>query len=141
MEPLHFFHESTLPRLHSIVWCCLPNSDGSPGAAVTPALVRRTERNPRTKQGALMVSLGTTKLDTNGKGRHDLIIQNAERLDQLNLPMAVRFDLSNTVWFPWASEYFQPPEHSFHVVAGSLIESEKTRLRNRLAARGEFRAL
>lgn len=141
MGPLHFFHESTLPRLHYVVWCCLPKPDGIPGETVTPALVRGTERNPRTKQGALLISLGTTKLDTNGRGPVDLIIQNAERLSQLDLPMAVRFDLDTTIWMPWASEFFQPPEHSFHVVAGPLSENEKSRLRQRLKARGIIQAL
>jgi hypothetical protein len=141
MGPLHYLHESTLPRLHNIVWCCLPNPDGTPGKSVTPALVRGSERHPRTKQGALLVSLGTTKLDTNGKGRRDLIIQNAGRLDQLDLPMAVRFDLGNTIWMPWASEFFQPPQHSFHVIAGPLSETEKTRLRQRLKTRGIIQAL
>ena len=136
MGPLHYFHESTLPRLHNIVWCCLPKPDGSPGETVTPALVRGSERHPNEHRGALLVSLGTTKLDTNGKGQRDLIIQNAERLDQLDLPMAVRFDLDMTLWMPWASEFFQPPEHSFRVVAGPLIEAEKTRLRSKLKKRG-----
>ncbi len=55
--------------------------------------------------------------------------------------MAVRFELGATVWMPWASEFFQPPEHSFHVVAGPLTENEKARLRLRLKARGVIQAL
>src|SRR5437764_14286 len=86
----------TLPRLHHVVWCRLPDANGDPGGTVRPALVRGTERHPPTKRGAVFVSYGTTKLDSNKCGSVDLIIQNAERLDQLDLPMAVRFDLGKT---------------------------------------------
>ena len=141
MGPLQYFHESTLPRIHHIVWCRLPAADGSPGSAVTPALVRSTERHPPTQRGALIVSLGTTKLDSNRCRPVDLIIQNAERLDQLNLPMAVRFDLGSTAWFPWAAEFFQPPEHSFYVVAGALTADEISRLRSKLKRRGIIQAI
>jgi hypothetical protein len=141
MGPLHYFHESTLPRLHHVVWCCLPSADGQLGEAVTPALVRGSMRHPPTKRGAVLLSLGTTKLDTNNCALTDLIIQNAIRLDQLNLPMAVRFDLGTTIWLPWAHEFFQPPEHSFYVVAGPLSDAEIGRLRKALKSRGIIQAL
>jgi hypothetical protein len=141
MGLLQYFHESTLPRIHSIVWCRLPDSGGNPGKSVTPALVRGSERHPPTHRGALYLSLGTTKLDTNNCREVDLIIQNAARLAQLDLPMAVRFDLGTTIWFPWAAEFFQPPEHSIYVVAGPLNENELGRLRVRLKRRGIIQAL
>jgi hypothetical protein len=55
--------------------------------------------------------------------------------------MAVRFDLGATVWFPWAAEFFQPPEHSFYVVAGALSAEEIVRLRIKLKRRGIIQAL
>jgi hypothetical protein len=141
MGPLHYFHESTLPRLHHIVWCCLPTADGQLGETVTPALVRGTRRHPPTKRGAVSLSLGTTKLDTNNCARTDLIIQNAIRLDELGLPIAVRFELGKEILLPWASEFFQPPEHSIYIVAGPLSEAEKARLRTRLVQRGLLHAM
>lgn len=141
MGPLHYLHESTLPRLHHIVWCSLPTPDGKLGEAVTPALVRGSKRHPPTKRGAVSVSLGTTKLDTNNCAELDLIIQKATRLEQLDLPMAVRFDLGTEIWLPWAAEFFQPPEHSLYLVAGPLSENELARLRTRLQRRGIIQAL
>src|SRR4051812_28603498 len=103
-----YFHLSTLPRLHHIVWCRLPEGGGRLGSSVRPALVRGSKRDPTTGRGALLVSYGTTQLDF-AKNRHrDLIIQNHERLYQLDLPMAVRFDLGLENWLPWASEFFAP---------------------------------
>ncbi|MTV14921.1 MULTISPECIES: hypothetical protein [Bradyrhizobium] len=87
------------------------------------------------------MSYGTTKLESNKYGQTDLIIQNAGRLDQLGLPMAVRFDLSTANWLPWVHEFFQPPEHSLYVVAGPLTGHEIVRLRARLAKRGFIQAL
>src|SRR4051794_21836171 len=104
---LNYFHISTLPRLHEIVWCLPPiDSSGNPGTKVRPVLVRGSLRDPGTGRGALMVSYGTTKLDVAKNQFSDLIIQNAERLAQLELPSAVRFDLSLTNRLPWAQEFF-----------------------------------
>jgi hypothetical protein len=141
MGPLHYFHESTLPRIHHVVWCCLPTPAGELGEAVTPALVRGSKRHPPTKRGAVLLSLGTTKLDTNNCAERDLIIQNASRLEQFDLPMAVRFDLGTEIWLPWAAEFFQPPAHSLYVVAGPLSASENLRLRRALQTRGVIHAL
>lgn len=132
-----YFHISTLPRLHHIVWCRLPEDDaGKPGSTVRPGLVRASKRDPTTGRGGLLVSYGTTKLDFATRNHLDLIIQNAERLDQLDLPMAVRFDLSLTNWLPWASEFFAPPEHSIYMVAGPLSAAEHGRLHACLRNRG-----
>ena len=140
----HYFHISTLPRLHYVVWCRLPTGNNGKtdwGRTVRPALVRGSERDRKSSRGRLLVSYGTTQLNQN-KHRHlDLIIQNSERLQQLDLPMAVRFDLSLTNWLPWASEFFAPPQHSLYIVAGPLTEVEKHRLRMRLRRRGIIQAL
>jgi hypothetical protein len=80
-------------------------------------------------------------LDSNKFGHIDFIVQNAARLDELDLPMAVRFDLSQANWLPWAAEFFEPPEHSLYVVAGVLNENERKRLRSRLKRRGVLVAL
>ena len=141
MGPLQYFHESTLPRIHDIVWCRLLDAWGDPSGSVTPALVRGSERHPPTQRGALLLSLGTTKLDLNNCRHIDLVIQNYIRLEELNLPMAVRFDLGTTVWFPWAVEFFQPPTHSMYIVSGRLSGSEILRLRTRLQRRGIIQAL
>jgi hypothetical protein len=133
-----YFHISTLPRLHHIVWCRLPE-DGDltkPGSTVRPALVRGSKRDPANGRGALQVSYGTTQLQINQCGPVDLIIQNAARLAQLDLPMAVRFDLGLANWLPWASEFFAPPAHSLYIVAGPLTEQERTFLRKKLERRG-----
>lgn len=106
-----------------------------------PALVRGTRRHPATKRGAVLVSYGNTKLNSNKYGQVDLIIQNAERLAQLDLPMAVRFDLGKSNWLPWAAEFFQPPEHALYLVAGPLNSGELSRLRMRLKKRGIIQAL
>ena len=141
MGPFHYFHESTLPRLHHIVWCRLPDADGNPGASVRPALVRGSRRHPPTKRGALLLSCGTTRLNSNKCGQTDLIIQNSQRLYELDLSIAVRFDLGSTIWLPWAAEFFQPPEHSLYIVAGPLTDAEMGRLRQRLQRRGLIQAL
>lgn len=138
----HYFHISTLPRLHQIVWCRLPDDGESvPGRTVRPALVRATKRDPGSGRGAVWVSYGTTNLDINNRAHMDLIIQNAERLYQLDLPMAVRFDLDFANWLPWAEEFFAAPEHSIHMVAGTLNDAEKARLRKKLFNRGIITAL
>jgi hypothetical protein len=137
-----YFHISTLPRLHHIVWCRLPEgNDLKPGGKVRPALVRGSKRDPATGRGGLLVSYGTTKLQLNRRGSVDLTIQNHVRLHQLDLPMAVRFNLDFANWLPWASEFFAPPAHSLYIVAGPLNETEKMRLRVRLARRGIIQAL
>lgn len=137
-----YFHISTLPRLHHIVWCRLPeDGETTPGQTVRPALVRGSKRDPTTGRGALLVSYGTTHLQLNQRNSLDLIIQNAERLHQLDLPMAVRFDLGLTNWLPWASEFFSPPVHSLYIVAGPLSEAERNRLRLRLKRRGIIQQL
>jgi hypothetical protein len=87
------------------------------------------------------VSYGTTNLDATRRRHVDLIIQNYDRLCQLNLPMAVRFDLGLTNWLPWAAEFFHPPEHYLYIVAGSLSEAECKRLRLCLNKRGIITSL
>jgi hypothetical protein len=108
---------------------------------VRPALVRGTRRDTKTNRGAVQVSYGTTNLNSNQYGRIDLIIQNAARLRDLDLPHAVRFDLGLSNWLPWCAEFFSPPEHSLYIIAGPLTEQEKTRLRQRLRRRGVIQAL
>lgn len=139
----HYFHISTLPRLHQIVWCRLPEEGNGfiPGHSVRPALVRGTFRDPPTGRGALLVSYGTTHLDIIRYDPIDLIIQNAARLNELELPSAVRFDLGRTNRLPWADEFFAPPEHSLYIVAGTLNDREKARLRKKLKRRGVLTAL
>jgi hypothetical protein len=136
-----YFHISTLPRLNYVVWCRVPEADGSPGKTVRPALVRGSKRDPTTGRGALWVSYGTTKLNLTARDRCDLIIQNSARLDQLNLPSAVRFNLDFANWLPWAAEFFAPPEHSLYIVAGPLNDLERGRLRRCLQRRGIIQAL
>lgn len=136
-----YLHTSTLPRVHQIVWCRLPDSDGKPGPTVRPALVRGTKRHPPTNRGAALVSYGTVRLKINERGTTDLILQNFERLSQLGLPQAVRFDLSLSNWLPWCVEFFSPPEHSVYIVAGSLNRNEIVALRARLKRRGNVIAL
>lgn len=141
MLPFHYLHISNLPRIHSIVWCRLPDEQGHLGETVRPALVRESKRDMLSGRSALRVSYGTTILDSNKFGHIDFIVQNAARLDELDLPMAVRFDLSQANWLPWAAEFFEPPEHSLYVVAGVLNENERKRLRSRLKRRGVLVAL
>jgi hypothetical protein len=139
----HYFPITTLPRIHEIVWCRLPGDNGGDqvGHTVRPALVRGSKRDPTTGRGALYVSYGTRHLQINRRSSVDLIIQSAKRLMELELPMAVRFDLGLANWLPWASEFFAPPEHSLYIVAGRLNEVEIIRLRNKLKRRGIIQAL
>jgi hypothetical protein len=88
-----------------------------------------------------MVCYGTTKLDINKCSHVDLIIQHNGRMAELELPMAVRFDLGMSNWLLWAEEFFQPPEHSFYILAGTLNANEIARLRTRLKRRGLLPAL
>lgn len=133
---LTYFPASTLPRLHNVVWCRLPERDGSFGTNVRPALVRGTKRDPATNRGAVYVSYGTANLDILNRGDDDLIIQNYERLCELELPHAVRFDLDRWNWLPWCAEFFCPPAHSTYVVAGPLNNDEIISLRKKLKRRG-----
>lgn len=141
MGSLNYHHISTLPRLHYIVWCRLPDAEGRPGGVVRPALVRATKRDNKSGRAAVLVSYGTTVLDTNRCRGIDLIIQNNGRLSQLDLPQAVRFDLGLSNWLPWAVEFFEAPEHSLFMVAGPLNASEIERLRACLRERGVVTAL
>ena len=126
----NYFHISTLPRLHYIVWCRVPRTNGTIqlNSVVRPALVRGTERNPVNGRGRVLVSYGTTKLELNARRLLDLIIMNAGRLNELDLPSAVRFNLDMSNWLPWAPEFFGPPTHSQYVIAGPLTEIERARL-------------
>lgn len=108
---------------------------------VRPALVREIERNTKTDHGRVRVYYGTTKLESNKRRRIDLIIMNASRLNELDLPSAVRFNLDRSNWLPWAPEFFGRPEHSQYMIAGTLSDVEKTRLRRCLQNRGEILAL
>jgi hypothetical protein len=132
-----YFHISTLPRLHHILWCRFPATSST----VRPALVRGSKRDPTTGRSGLLVSYGTTKLEFATRRHLDLIIQNSARLHQLDLPMAVRFDLDLANWLPWATEFFAPPEHSLYIVAGPLTDSEHRRLRVCLKRRGIIQQL
>lgn len=133
-----YFHISTLPRLHQIVWCRMPRGNGSLhlSESVRPALVRGIERDTKTGRGRVLVYYGTTKLETLKRRHLDLIIMKASRLNELDLPSAVRFNLDRCNWLPWAEEFFGAPAHSTHMIAGSLSEMEKARLRNCLRFRG-----
>jgi hypothetical protein len=133
---LEYLHTSTLPRIHQIVWCCLHLADVAAERTVRPALVRGVKRDPSTNRGAVLVSYGTSKLRFAECAHIDLILQNCERLSELDLPQAVRFDLGKSNWLPWCSEFFSPPEHSFHIVAGSLSQDEIRWLRDLLRERG-----
>lgn len=123
------------------MWCRLPNESGKPGETVRPALVRGSKRELSTGRCAVWVSYGTAHLQVNERNDLDLIIQNAERLHQLDLPHAVRFDLGRFNWLPWASEFFAAPEHSLYMVAGPLSDMERRRLRERLRRRGIIQEL
>ena len=133
---LNYFHTSTLPRLHSIVWCRLPESDGSPGSNVRPALVRATKRDRAANRGAVWVSYGTANLQIAKRQTLDLIIQNYDRLCDLELPQAVRFNLDRFNWLPWCSDFFCPPAHSIYFLAGVLNKQEIELLRKLLRRRG-----
>jgi hypothetical protein len=138
----HYLSIATLPRLHQIVWCRLPEGNGlEPGNTVRPAVVRETKHDPASKRGAVRVSYGTTKLNSGSRLGLDLIVQSAERLAALNLPQAVRFDLEHANWLPWADEFFGPPAHSVYIVAGALNEGERRRLRKALLRRGIINTL
>lgn len=106
-----------------------------------PALVRGSKRDNKSGRGALLVSYGTTQIDSNHTRGIDLTIGNAERLMNLDLPHAVRFDLGLTNWLPWASEFFEAPAHSLYIVAGPLNATEIKRLRACLLRRGIITAL
>ncbi len=108
---------------------------------VRPALVRATQRGEKLGWSRVLVSYGTTKLESLTRRHLDLIIQNNERLAALDLNSAVRFNLDFENWLPWASEFFAPPEHSPHMIAGRLNEGEITRLRRCLRRRGVIQAL
>ena len=82
------------------------------------------------------MSYGTSHIDYIDRSAFDLIIQNNERMNELELPMATRFNLDFANWLPWCSEFFCPPEHSQYVIAGPLSQSEKQILRARLKRRG-----
>jgi hypothetical protein len=141
MGSLNYHHISTLPRLHYIVWCRLPDAEGNPGDTVRPALVRATKRDNKSGRAAVQVSYGTTHLDTNRCRGIDLILMNAARLAQLDLPQAVRFDLGLSNWLPWAVEFFEAPSHSLFMVAGPLSTGEIERVRSCLKQRGVIQAL
>jgi hypothetical protein len=84
----------------------------------------------------VLVSYGTAKLDINRRNGVDLILQNYERLCELELQHAVRFVLDRSNWLPWCSEFFCPPAHSSYILAGTLKKTEIAALRARLKRRG-----
>jgi hypothetical protein len=133
---LNYLHASNLPRIHQIVWCRPPEKDGTFGSNVRPALVRGTRRDRTTVRSAVMVSYGTANLEYHKLRNADFFIQNYERLCQLELPHAVRFDLGLYNWLPWCSEFFCAPAHSAYILAGALLPREIDLLRKKLRRRG-----
>jgi hypothetical protein len=133
---LNYLHPSNLPRIHHIVWCRPPEKDGTFGSNVRPALVRATKRDRKSNRSAIMVSYGTANLQYAMFKDIDLIIQNYERLCELELPHAVRFDLGLHNWLPWCSEFFCAPAHSAYILAGPLTKREIDLLRQKLKRRG-----
>jgi hypothetical protein len=142
MGPYSYYDIATLPRLRHVVWCSVPNVEtGEPGTTVRPALVYSTKYNKTTHHGAVCVFYGTQSLNLPHSIKGDLVIQKAERLAELDLPTAIRFDLGLSNWLPWAYEFFRPPEHSIYVVAGPLSDAEVGRYRACLARRGIISAM
>ena len=140
MGELTYYPIHMLPRLRQIVWCSLPDVEiGDPGKTVTPALVCATHRAG--DRGAVSVYLGTTKTNLPASMGYDLTIQNAIRMADLALPIAVRFDMSRHVKLPWAYEFFRAPEHSPYIVAGTLSDAKTERYRFCLKTRGVITAL
>lgn len=84
---------------------------------------------------------GTQSLNLPDSARVDLVIQKAERLADLDLLTAVRFNLGLSNQLPWAYEFFREPEHSIHVIAGPLSDAEVARYRKCLERRGIITAL
>jgi hypothetical protein len=103
---------------------------------VGPALVYRTKRDRTTGRGAVCVFYGTQRLNLPDSRNVDLVIQQAVRLAQLDLPMAVRFDLGASNCLPWAHQFFRAPEHFPYIVAGPLSDNEVHRFKACLQRRG-----
>lgn len=95
-------------------------------------------RDPATNRGAVQVAYGTARLDINRCGHVDFILQNNERMGELELPHATRFNLDpdRCNWLPWCSDFFCAPAHSAYIVAGVLNKDEVAILRARLKRRG-----
>jgi hypothetical protein len=136
---LHYYDIATLPRRYDIAWCRFPlDASGHPGNKLRPTLVRAAKRDTESKRSALVVSYGTRNLKLGYRDKIDLVIQNAEQLARLGLPMATRFDLDLLQLVPWAEEFFAPPPHSEAIVTGRLNQEQIDRFLRKLRRREEI---
>jgi hypothetical protein len=109
-----------MPAPYDLVWCRFPDhqSLGNPGPKPRPALVRNTAVD-EDGHGEVELVYGTTKLKLNQR-RFDFFINQPYEMDHCGLFMATRFDLDNTVWVPWAAEWFQAVVETQSPIMGRL---------------------
>lgn len=113
----------TVPTALDIVWCRFPELGLNPGPKCRPALVRSVALTEGHKHAFVEVCYGTSKLKSD-LHPDDLIIQNAAQLNLLGLPQATRFELSKTIWLPWASEFFEARKGCKTPIIGHLTNRE-----------------
>ena len=117
------FPLSTMPVPYEIVWCRFPFAPqlGEPGPYPRPALVRSTAIGVD-NVGEVEVVYGTTTLKLD-KRFYDLIVSKMSEMDACGLYRATRFDLDQTVWLPWNTDWFEVRSGFFSPVIGKLTDS------------------
>jgi hypothetical protein len=113
---------STLPAPYEIVWCRFPlhESLGEPGPFPRPALVRNSAI-VEGGTGEVEVVYGTTNLKLHSRP-FDLTISKASEMDACGLYRATRFDLDNTIWLPWDTDWFEIRSEYFSPTIGKLTD-------------------
>ena len=119
----NYYSIHSIPSALDIVWCHFPedNDLGKPGPKPRPALVRAVKLNQQRTRAEIEVTYGTSKLKSFQRP-FDLVISNAGDLAAMKLPQATRFDLDNTIWLPWAEEWFKGRVHGQSPIIGPLSQ-------------------
>lgn len=71
--------------------------------------------------GSVEVAYGTTKLKFNSRP-FDFIISKMPEMDACGLYRATRFDLDNTIWLPWTTDWFEIRPDFFSPTIGKLTD-------------------
>lgn len=114
------------PAAYDIVTCWYPETGGvqrqNAEKKLRPALVTNVLRDEGNQLYFCRVAYGTKNLKIIHRQHLDLIVQNAEHLVQMGLPLATRFDLDNIIELPWAVEFFGCWSGRSHPRIGSLTQ-------------------
>ena len=141
-----FYDTATLPEIYDIVWCKWPQREDRnlPGPVIRPVLVREImileDGLAGVQYGAVVISYGSGAGIDDVARKNDFVVEDWAEVHAAGLHKPTRFSLDprDRKRLPWCEEYFVPPDYKVNgkLILGRLTESQQSRLRKLLAARG-----